>query len=162
LLVNPNNPRVTQDFIERAQAAARRLGLDTVVFTASTDDEIGKAVAAAAQQQVGGISISNEGYLGSRSRQIASFALRYGLPTIAAGARSNAEAGLLMTYGGNVVGNYRVIGGYVGRILKGEKAGDLPVQQPTKFELVINLTTAKALGLTVPPTLLAIADEVIE
>jgi putative ABC transport system substrate-binding protein len=162
LLVNPNNPRVTRDFVERTEAAARRLGLDIVVFAASTNDEIGSAVAAAAQQQVGAISISNEGYLGSRSRQIASFALHYGLPTIGAGARSNAEAGLLMTYGGNVVRNYRVIGDYVGRILKGEKTADLPVQQPTKFELIINLTTTKALGLAVPPTLLAIADEVIE
>jgi putative ABC transport system substrate-binding protein len=162
LLVNPNNPRVTQDFIERTEAAARRLGLDTVVFKAATNDEIGSAVAAAAQQQVGAISISPDGYLGNRSRQIAAFALRHGLPAIAPGERRNAEAGLLMCYGGNVVGNYRIIGGYVGRILKGEKPADLPVQQPTTFELIINLTTAKALGVTVPPTLLAVADEVVE
>jgi putative ABC transport system substrate-binding protein len=162
LLVNPNNPRLTQDFIERSQAAARRLGLDTVVFQAGTSDEIGSAIAAAAQQQVGAISIANDGYLGSRSQQIAFFALRHGLPTISGGGRQFAEAGLVMSYGSNVVDSYRFIGGYVGRILKGEKPADLPVVQPTKFELVINVTAAKALGLTVPPTLLAIADEVIE
>jgi putative ABC transport system substrate-binding protein len=161
LLVNPNNPRLTRDFIERTEAAARRLGLETVVFKAGTSDEIGSAIAAAAQQQVGALSISNEGYLGSRSRQIAFFALRHGLPTIGSG-RASAEAGLLISYGSNVADNYRFIGGYVGRILKGEKAADLPVVQPTKFELVINITTAKAIGLAIPQTLLAIADEVLE
>jgi putative tryptophan/tyrosine transport system substrate-binding protein len=162
LLVNPNNPRLTQDFIERSEAAAHRLGLDIVVFRAGTSDEIGSAIAAAAQQQVGAISIANDGYLGIRSQQIAFFALRHALPTIGGGGRQIAEAGLLMSYGSNAIDGFRFVGGYVGRILKGEKAANLPVLQPTTFELVINVTAAKALGLTVPPTLLAIADEVIE
>ena len=162
LLVNPNNPRLTQDFIERSEAAAHRLGLDTLVFQAGSSDEIGSAIAAAAQQQVGAISIANDGYLGSRSQQIAFFALRHGLPTISGSGRQFAEAGLLMSYGSNLIDSYRFIGGYVGRILKGEKPADLPVVQPTKFELVINLTAAKALGLTVPQSLLLTADEVIE
>jgi putative ABC transport system substrate-binding protein len=161
LLVNPNNPRLTQDFIERSEVAARRLGLDTVVFRAGTSDEIGSAIGAAAQQRVGALSISNDSYLRSRSRQIAFFALRHGLPTVG-DAGTNTDAGLLMSYGSNVDDNYRFIGGYVGRILKGERAADLPVVQPTKFQLVINLSTAKALGLTLPPGLLAAADEVIE
>jgi putative ABC transport system substrate-binding protein len=161
LLVNPNNPRLTQDFIE-SQAAAHRLGLDTLVFQAGSSDEIGSAIAAAAQQKVGAISIANDGYLGSRSQQIAFFALRHGLPTISGSGRQFAEAGLLMSYGSNLIDSYRFIGGYVGRILKGEKPADLPVVQPTKFELVINLTAAKALGLTVPQSILLRADEVIE
>jgi putative tryptophan/tyrosine transport system substrate-binding protein len=161
LLVNPNNPGLTQDVIQHTEDAASRLGIGLVVLKAGTDDEIGSAIAAAAQQRVGALSISAEGYLGSRSRQIASFALRHGLPTVG-GSRQGVEAGLLMGYGSNVVDNYRFIGGYVGRILKGEKTVDLPVLQPTRFELAINRTTANALGLTVPPTLLAIADEVIE
>jgi putative ABC transport system substrate-binding protein len=162
LLVNPSNPRLTQDFIERSEAAAHRLGLDTFVFQAGSSDEIGSAIAAAAQQQVGAISIANDGYLGSRSQQIAFFALRHGLPTISGGGRQIAEAGVLMSYGSNTIDSYRFVGGYVGRILKGEKAANLPVLQTTTFELVINVTAAKALGLTVPPSLLAIADEVIE
>jgi putative ABC transport system substrate-binding protein len=161
LLVNPNNPGLTQDVIQNTEDAAGRLGIRLVVLKAGTDDQIGSAIAAATQQQVGALIISGEGYLGSRSRQIASFALRQGFPTMA-GARQGAEAGLLMSYGSSAVDNYRFIGGYVGRILKGEKVADLPVLQPTKFELAINRTTAKALGLTVPPTLLAIADIVIE
>jgi putative ABC transport system substrate-binding protein len=161
LLVNPNNPRLTKDFIEHSEAAARRLGLDTVVFRAGTSDEIGSAIAAAAQQQVGALSISNDAYLRSRSRQIAFFALRHGLPTVG-DARISADAGLLMSYGSNVDDNYRFIGGYVGRILKGEKPADLPVVQPTQFELVINIKTAKELGLSLSREFLLTADEVIE
>jgi putative tryptophan/tyrosine transport system substrate-binding protein len=161
LLVNPNNPGLTQDVIQYTKDAASRLGIGLVIVKAGTDDEIGSAIAAAAQQRVGALIISAEGYLGSRRQQIASFALGHGLPTIG-GARQGVEAGLLMSYGSNVANNYRFIGAYVGRILKGEKAADLPVLQPTRFVLAINRTTAKALGLTVPPTLLAIADDVIE
>ena len=161
LLVNPNNPRLTQDFIERSEAAAHRLGLDTLVFQAGSSDEIGSAIAAAAQQQVGALSISNDAYLRSRSRQIAFFALRHGLPTVG-DARISADAGLLMSYGSNVDDNYRFIGGYVGRILKGEKPADLPVVQPTQFELVINIKTAKELGLSLSREFLLTADEVIE
>jgi putative tryptophan/tyrosine transport system substrate-binding protein len=162
LLVNPSNPRLAEDVIQRTEAAARRLGMEIIIFRAGTSDDIGSAIAAAAQQQVGAISIANDAYLGTRSQQIAFLALRHGLPTIGGGGHQNAEAGLLMSYGSNGIDNYRSIGGYVGRILKGEKAANLPVLQPTTFELVINVNAAKALGLIVPPTLLAIADEVIE
>jgi putative ABC transport system substrate-binding protein len=161
LLVHPTNPALMKVVIQHTEEAASRLGIGLIVLKADTDEEIGSAVSAAAQQQAGALSISADGYLGSRSRQIAAFALRHGLPTIG-GAPQGVEAGLLMSYGANVVENYRFIGAYVGRILKGEKAADLPVLQPTRFVLSINRTTANALGITVPPTLLAIADVVIE
>jgi putative ABC transport system substrate-binding protein len=161
LLVNPNNPRNTQDAIERTESGARQLGLDIVVLRAGTSDEIESAIAAAAQQRVGALIMGNDAFLGTRSRQIAFFALHHRLPVIGA-SRQSVEAGVLMSYGSNLLDNYRLIGGYVGRIIKGEKPADLPVLQPTRFELIVNLTTAKVLGLAVPPTLLAIADEVIE
>jgi putative ABC transport system substrate-binding protein len=161
LLVNPNNPRVAQDFIEGTEAGARQLGLDVVVLKAGTSDEIESAISAAVQQRAGALIIGPDAILATRYRLIAFLALRHALPTTSA-SRQSVEAGVLMGYGSDSLDLYRLIGGYVGRILKGEKPADLPVMQPTKFELFINLTTAKALGLTIPPTLLAIADEVIE
>jgi len=113
------------------------------------------------QQHANALSMGNDAYLSSRSRQIAFFALRHGLATMS-DTRETVTAGLLMSYGPNQADSFRQIGLYVSRILKGEKPADLPVLQPTKFDLVINVTTAKALGLTVPETLLARADEVIE
>jgi putative ABC transport system substrate-binding protein len=107
------------------------------------------------------LSIGNDAYLSSRSRQIASFALRHALPAMSE-SRNGVAAGLLMNYGPNQAETFRQASLYVGRILKGEKPADLPVIQPTKFELFINLTTAKALGLNVPNTLIGRADEVIE
>jgi putative ABC transport system substrate-binding protein len=161
VLVNPANPGIAQTNIEQSQAAARRLGLEVVVLNAATDAEIDGAVDAAVQQGANVLSLGTDAYLSTHARQIAFRALRKGLPTAGA-TRENVNAGLLMSYGTNVLDSYQTAGIYVGRILKGDKPRDLPILQPTKFELLINTTTAKALDLTVPPNLLAIADEVIE
>jgi putative ABC transport system substrate-binding protein len=161
LLVNPNNPSLMQDNIELSKVAMQRLGLEMVVVMAGNENEIESAVVAAVQQQAHALSIGNDAYLSSRSRQVAFFALRHALPTMSE-SRDGVAAGLLMSYGPNQAETFRQAGLYVGRILKGEKPADLPVIQPTNFELFINLATAKALGLTVPPTLLGRADEVIE
>ena len=161
VLVNPNNPGLMRDNIQQSEAAVRRLGLEMVVIEAGTESEIESAVVAAVQQQASALSIATDAYLNSRSRQIASFALRHALPTTGE-SRETVAAGLLMSYGPNQVDSYRQAGLYVGRILKGEKPADLPVLQPTKFELVINLTTAKAVGLKISESFLLRADEVIE
>ena len=113
------------------------------------------------QQQASALSIGNDAYLSTRSRQIASFALRHALPTMTE-SREGVAAGLLMSYGPNQAESFRQAGLYVGRILKGEKPADLPVMQPTKFEFFLNLKTVKALGLTMPQSLLLRVDEVIE
>jgi putative ABC transport system substrate-binding protein len=161
LLVNPTNPGIGQNVIEQSQVAARRLGLEIVVLKAATEGDIESAVATAVQQGAAALSIVGDTYLISRSRQIAFFALSHRLPTMME-YRESVSAGILMTYGPNLVDIYRQAGVYVGRVLKGDKPASLPVAQPTKFELLINVTTAKALGLTVPATLYALADEVIE
>jgi len=161
LLVNPGNPGMAQSNIEGAQAAARRLGLEIVVLKAATEAEIDSAVATSVSQHAGALILATDGYFSSQARQIAFMALRHGLPTMGT-TRDNVSAGILMSYGNNQVDGYQPAGVYVGRILKGDKPENLPITQPTKFELLINATTAKALGLAVPDTLLALADEVIE
>jgi putative ABC transport system substrate-binding protein len=161
LLVNPNNPRLTRDIIQHTQDAARRFGLEIVVVEAATEREIESSIATAVQQQAAALSIGNDAYLSSHSRLIAFLALRHALPTMAY-TREYVTAGILMSYGSSQTDSFQQAGVYVGRILKGDKPANLPVVQPTKFELFINLTTAKALGITFPPNLLAIADEVIE
>jgi putative ABC transport system substrate-binding protein len=161
VLVNPTNPDVTQNVIEQSQVAARRLGLEIVVLKAATEGDIEISVATAVQQRAAALSIGPDSYLLSRSRQIAFFALSHRLPTMGF-TREQTGAGILMTYGTNVVDSYRQAGVYVGRILKGDKPASLPVMQPIKFELLINATIAKALGLQVPYKLLALADEVIQ
>src|SRR5262245_2622835 len=161
LLVNPSNPTTAANVTQVTEAAARRLGLDIIVLRAGSDGEIERAIASAVQQRAGGLNIGADAYLTSRERQIAFFALRHGLPTMA-NARENVVAGILMSYGPSRADFYRQQGVYVGRVLKGEKPTDLPVLQPTKFELTVNLTTAKAIGLTIPETFLLRADEVIE
>jgi len=161
LLVNSNNPVLMQDNIQQSNAAVRRLGLELVVIRAGNESEIESAVLAAVQQHANALSIGSDAYLSSRSRQIAFFALRHALATMS-DSRDTVTAGLLMSYGPSQADSFRQAGLYVGRILKGEKPADLPVLQPTKFELVINLTTAKAIGLKIPESFLLRADEVIE
>ena len=134
LLVNPNNPGLMQDNIELSTTAVQRLGLEMVVVKAGSENEIESAVGAAAQQQAKALSVGNDAYLSSRSRQVAFFALRHALPTMSE-SRDGVAAGLLMSYGPNQAETFRQAGLYVGRILKGEKPVGLPVIQPTNFEL---------------------------
>jgi len=158
LILNPTNA-VAEAQTKDLQAAARTLGLKLHVLQASTEAEF--AFAVLKQLRAGGLVIGTDGFLVSRSEQLAALTLRHALPAIFQ-YRAFVEAGGLMSYGGSVTDSYRLSGVYTGRILKGEKPGDLPVQQATKVELIINLKTAKALGLTVPLPLLGRADEVIE
>jgi putative tryptophan/tyrosine transport system substrate-binding protein len=143
------------------QAAARALGLQIQVLQASTDEDFDAVFKSVAQLQAGGLVISTDSFLFTRSEQLAALAARHAVPAIFA-YREIAVAGGLMSYGGNIGEAHRWVGVYTGQILKGEKPADMPVRQSTKFELVINLKTAEALGLEVPPRLIARADEVIE
>jgi putative tryptophan/tyrosine transport system substrate-binding protein len=161
VLVNPTNFVQSEIQSRDAQAAARSVGLEIHVVRASTERDIDAVFASLSQLRVGALVIGADAFFNSRSEQLAALALRYAVPAIYQ-YRPFAAAGGLMSYGGNIAESYRQVGVYVDRILKGEKPADLPVQNPTKYELVINLKTAKTLGLDVPPTLLARADEVIE
>jgi putative ABC transport system substrate-binding protein len=157
-LTNPNN---SISDIADVQAAARSVGQEITVFNASTADEIGDAFAAAAQRGVGALLVDGDPFFNSRRIQFAVLAAHHRIPT-SYPAGVFPLAGGLMSYSDDRLESNRLAGTYVGRILKGEKPGDLPILQPTKFDLVINLATAKTLGLTVPPTLLVQATEVIE
>jgi putative tryptophan/tyrosine transport system substrate-binding protein len=147
VLVNPTNPD-TESRLRDLQAAARTLGLQLRVLGASTEHEVKVAFASLAQLRAAGLVIGNDTFFFSRSEQLAALALRHAVPTISQD-RAFAAAGGLISYGGSATDMYRIAGVYAGRILKGEKPADLPVQQVTKIELVINLKTAKALGLQV-------------
>jgi putative tryptophan/tyrosine transport system substrate-binding protein len=160
LLLNPTNA-VAETQSKDLLAAARTLGLKLHVLHASTEREFETAFAALMQSRVGGLVIGTDGFLVSRSEQLAALTVRHAMPAIFQ-YRAFVEAGGLMSYGGSVTDSYRLSGLYTGRILKGEKPADLPVQQATKVELIINLKTARALGLTIPLPLLGRADEVIE
>jgi putative ABC transport system substrate-binding protein len=160
LLLNPTNPNA-EALARDAQAAARALGLELHVVHASTESDLDAAFASLAQMRAGGVVIGGDPFLGSRTERLAALALRNRVPALYV-AREFVAAGGLMSYGSSFADVYPQVGLYVGRILKGEKPGDLPVQQSTKVELAINLKTAKALGLTVPLPLLTRADEVIE
>ena len=160
LLANPNNPATMQEALQGAQAAARRFGLEFVVLRAGTPDEIETAFAAAIEQRLAWLNAVDV-FFESRREQMAALGLRHALPTIS-GSRDSVKAGTLLTYGSDSADLYRQAGVYVGRILKGAKPADLPVEQSTKFELIINLKTAKALGLSIPESILLRADEVIE
>jgi putative ABC transport system substrate-binding protein len=151
----------TQSTIAPLQAAARTLGLQLVVVNARTDSDIETAFATFSQERVGAVLGGTSTLFNARQGQLAALAARHALPAIFP-YRAFALAGGLMSYGGSSVYESHQLGIYTGRILKGEKPADLPVQQWTKFQLVINLKTAKALGLTIPETLLATADEVIQ
>jgi putative ABC transport system substrate-binding protein len=160
LLLNPKNANVELEK-HQTQEAARPLNLQIVLLRAGNEDEINEALASLRQQGATALIVSGDAIFNDRRAQIAEFAMRYRIPTSCA-FRDQAAAGCLMSYGANVSVTFRQAGNYVGRILKGGNPADLPVLQPTKFELVINLKTAKALGLDVPSELLATADEVIE
>ena len=159
-LVNPNNPG-TERFIGGVQEAARTKGVQLPILKARTESEIDAAFASLVELQAGALLISPEAFFTSRLDQLAALASRHAVPAIY-GFREFAASGGLISYGASLTANFRQAGIYAGRILKGEKPADLPVQRPTKFELVINLKTAKAIGLTVPQSILARADEVIE
>jgi putative ABC transport system substrate-binding protein len=161
LLVNPTSPNLAESTTRDLQAAARTLGLKLHVLHASSERDFDKVFAALVQLQVGGLVISPDAFFTSRSEQLAALTLRHAVPTIFQ-FREFTAAGGLTSYGGSLTDGDRQVGIYTGRIVKGEKPADLPVQQVTKVELIINLRTAKALGLEVPARLLARADEVIE
>ena len=160
LLVNPGNP-FSEILSRDAEAAARALGLQLHVVRASTEGELNAVFASLVQLRVGALFIGNDAFFASRSEQLAALSLRYAVPTIFA-YHEFAAAGGLMSYGTDLNDAYRLTGVYTGRILKGAKPADLPVQQVTKLELILNLKAARALGLTVPLPLLGRADEVIE
>jgi putative ABC transport system substrate-binding protein len=161
LLINPTNPVATQSIIEDTQAAAGAIGRHIDVFEAENSHEIETAFAALAQNRADALIVGAEAVFIDRRVQIVTLATRYLLPTVYF-LREFVEIGGLMSYGASNFARYREVGIYTGRILKGEKPAYMPVIQPTQFELVINLPTARAIGLEVPPTLLARADEVIE
>ena len=161
MLVNPGNPRLAEAEAKEAQQAARTLGVDLLVLKAGNWNEIDATFAALVQQHAGALLINSDVFYVSRTAQLVALAARYAVPT-SYGYLEQAAAGGLMCYGAGLASTQRTVGIYTGRILKGEKPSDLPVQQVTKLQLVINMKTAKALGLAVPETLLARADEVIE
>jgi putative tryptophan/tyrosine transport system substrate-binding protein len=160
LLVNPNNPNAEPD-AKDAQAAAHALRLELRVLSARTVDDLEPAFAVIGEQRVGALLIGVDGLFFDRREQLSELATRHAIPAIAQW-REYPAAGGLMSYGASRADAFRQAGIYTGRILKGAKPVDLPVVQPTKFEFVINLKTAKTLGLEVPAQLLATVDEVIE
>ena len=143
------------------QAAARSLGLELHVLNASTESDFDEVFAKLNQLRVGGLVIGPDPFFISRSIQLAALTVRHAVPTVFE-FREFTAAGGLMSYGADVTDAYRLTGNYTGQVLKGDKPADLPVQQATKVELIINLKTAKTLGLNVPNTLIGRADEVIE
>jgi putative ABC transport system substrate-binding protein len=160
LLVNPNNA-ANERVVRDVEEAARARGLQLPSLKAGSDSEIDAAFASLAQLHAGALLIVPDSFFASRREQLAALAAGHAVPAIYY-SREFADSGGLISYGPSITAVYRQVGGYVGRILNGAKPADLPVQQPTRFELVINLKTAKALGLTVPQSLFARADEVIE
>jgi putative ABC transport system substrate-binding protein len=161
MLVNPADAAATQTTLRDVEAAARVMGLQTQILNASTSREINAVFAAFARERPDALFVAADPFFFSRRMQLTHLASRHAVPSVYS-TREFAEAGGLISYGSNIVEVYRQIGVYAGRILKGTKPADLPVLQSNKYELVINAETARMLGLTVPPTLLATADEVIE
>jgi ABC-type uncharacterized transport system substrate-binding protein len=161
LLVNPTNPGLAETLSRDLEAAARTLGLQLHVLHASTDRDIDTIFATLVQRRAGGLVIGNDAFFVNQIAQLAALTVRHAVPTVFQ-THEFAAAGGLISYGTNLRDLFRQVGVYTGRILKGERPADLPVQQATKVELIINLKTAKALGLTVPLSLLGRANEVIE
>jgi putative tryptophan/tyrosine transport system substrate-binding protein len=161
LLVNPTNPALAEPVSQQVQAAARTLGIKLHVLHASSEPDLDAVLATATRLQAVGLVVGPDPFFNSRIEQLAASTVRHGLPTVYQW-REFAAGGGLLSYGSSISDVYRQAGIYTGRILKGEKPADLPVEQTTKVELFINLKTAKALGLTMPTALLVRADEVIE
>ena len=160
LLVNPKNPQ-TEGVVRDVQDAPRAKGVQLQILRAGTESEIDRAFASLVQLHAGALVVMGDAFFFSRREQLVALAARHAVPAIY-DVHEYAAAGGLISYGPSLTGLWRQVGIYAARILKGEKPADLPVQQPTRFELVVNLKTAKALGLTVPPLILARANEVIE
>jgi putative tryptophan/tyrosine transport system substrate-binding protein len=161
LLANPTNPAIAQVQSRDVPAAALKLGLKLHVLNVSGEQDFEPVFSTLNKLEVGGLVIGADTFLNARSEQLATLAVRHSIPTISP-YREFTRAGGLMSYGASIAGASRQVGVYTGRILKGEKPADLPIEQPTLFELVVNVKSAKALGLAVAPTLLSRADEVIE
>jgi putative ABC transport system substrate-binding protein len=160
VMLNPENPNVGSRVAD-IQSAARTIGQSIQIVYASSDEEFETTFARLAMDRIGALVIQNDDLFNNRHAQLAALSVQYAIPSIME-VREFVTAGGLMGYGPDLKEAWRQVGIYAGRILKGEMPADLPVVRPTKFEFVINLKTAKALGLNLPPTLLAIADEVIE
>jgi putative ABC transport system substrate-binding protein len=161
LLVNPKNPITTQAETREAQVAAYALGLRLLVLNANNPDDIAVAFATLVQQLAGALLVSNEAFFFTVQDQLIELAMRHKIP-MSIPQRVAVSKGALISYGPNPIDAWRELGIYAGRLLNGERPADLPVQRSVKLGLVINLKTAKALGVAIPPTLLARADEVIE
>jgi len=160
-LVNPIDPARAETTAKGFQAAASTLGLQLHIVYASNDHDLNTVFTGFAQLRAGGLVIGGESFFNSRSEYLGALSIRHAVPVIYQ-IREFAAAGGLVSYGASIADSYRLMGVYAGRILKGEKPADLPVQQASKVELIINLRTAQSLGLTVPLSLLGRADEVIE
>ncbi|MGA9431036.1 MAG: ABC transporter substrate-binding protein, partial [Xanthobacteraceae bacterium] len=161
LLVNPTDPDLAEPTTKAALASAHILGLELHVLNASTERDFDAVFAKLIELRAGGLVIGPDVFFVNRIEQLAALSFRHAMPTIFQ-KREFASAGGLLSYGSDIADSYRLAGNYTGRILKGDKPADLPVQQATKIELIINMKTAKALGITFPLTLLGRADEVIE
>jgi putative ABC transport system substrate-binding protein len=160
LLVNPTHS-IAEQMIDDMEKAVRTKGLQLPILKASTESEIDTAFATLVQLHAGALAVVPDPLFLARREQLVALAARHAVPVIYSG-RETVEAGGLISYAASFTAAFHLLGIYAGRVLKGEKPADLPVQQPTTFELVVNLKTANALGLTVPPSILARADEVIE
>jgi putative tryptophan/tyrosine transport system substrate-binding protein len=161
LLINPTNPRLAEQNIKSIQAAGRTFGLEMHVLQASTEDEFGTAFEELKKIKAGGLMIAADPFFSSHVKQLAALSIRHTVPSVYQ-FREFAAAGGLLSYGTSFTKSFRTVGNYAGRILKGEKPADLPVQQATAVELIINQRTAEAMGIAMPQALISRADEVIE
>jgi putative ABC transport system substrate-binding protein len=161
VLVNPSSPTISEAFVRELQPAAKSMQLQLQVFRASKDGELEQAFSELSRRKLNALVVGPDVFFNTRTEKIAKLSLRYAVPTVY-NYRPFVAAGGLVTYGSDETEYYRLAGIYAGRILRGDKPGDLPVQQSTKVELIINLKTAKTLGITVPLSLLGRADEVVE